>query len=41
MDTQTAGNLIRRIWEIGETLKAVQRDLDNIEGMIADAVEDD
>jgi len=41
MDHQTASDLIRKIWDIGEYLKTVQRELDVVEGVIADMVEDD
>lgn len=41
MNTETASALIRRIWDIGEQLKAAQRELDAIEGVIADEVPGD
>lgn len=41
MKPETASALISKLWEIGEALKAVQRDLDAVEGVIADEVEDD
>jgi len=40
MKAETASALICRIWDIGEQLKAAQRELDAIEGVIADMVED-
>lgn len=41
MKPETASALISKLWEIGEQLKAVQRDLDTVEGVIADEVEGD
>ena len=41
MKPETANALITKLWEIGEALKAVQRDLDAIEGVIVDMVPDD
>ena len=41
MKPETANALITKLWDIGEQLKAVQRDLDAIEGVIADEVRDD
>ncbi len=40
MDTQAASKLIETIWDIGDRLKAIQRDLDAVESVIADLVED-